>query len=208
METSKTQSKSKIPWNKGKIVGQKPALKLTEIWGIRIRLQMEKNVRELALFNTAIDSKLRGCDLVSLKVSDVMHGGKIVKRTIITQIKTKKPVHFEITEQTRDSLLHLINKNGLTYHDFLFHSRLSTSEHLSTRQYALIVKKWVASIGLDPMEYGTHTMRRTKVALIYQKTKNLRVIQLLLGHAKLESTVRYLGVEVEDALEASEQMEV
>ncbi len=208
METSKTQSKSKIPWNKGKIVGQKPALKLTEIWGNRIRLQMEKNVRELALFNTAIDSKLRGCDLVSLKVSDVMHGGKIVKRTIITQIKTKKPVHFEITEQTRDSLLDLINENRLTYHDFLFHSRLSTSEHLSTRQYALIVKKWVASIGLDPMEYGTHTMRRTKVALIYQKTKNLRVVQLLLGHAKLESTVRYLGVEVEDALEASEQMEV
>lgn len=208
METSKTQSRPKIPWNKGKIVGQKPALKLTEIWGVRIRLQMEKNVRELALFNTAIDSKLRGCDLVSLKVSDVMHGGKIVKRTIITQIKTKKPVHFEITEQTRDSLLNLISENNLTYHDFLFHSRLSASEHLSTRQYALIVKKWVASIGLDPMEYGTHTMRRTKVALIYQKTKNLRVVQLLLGHAKLESTVRYLGVEVEDALEASEQMEV
>ena len=140
MEASKTESKRKIPWNKGKIVGQKPALKLKEIWGIRIRLQMEKNVRELALFNTAIDSKLRGCDLVSLKVSDVIHGGKIVKRTIITQIKTKKPVHFEITEQTRDSLLQLINENGLTYHDFLFHSRLSTSEHLSTRQYALIVK--------------------------------------------------------------------
>lgn len=169
---------------------------------------MENNTRELALFNTAIDSKLRGCDLVSLKVSDVMHGGKIVKRTIITQIKTKKPVHFEITEQTRDALYDLINENNLTYHDFLFHSRLSISEHLSTRQYALIVKKWVASIGLDPMEYGTHTMRRTKAALIYQKTKNLRVVQLLLGHAKLESTVRYLGVEVEDALEVSEQMKV
>ncbi|MCP3848969.1 MAG: hypothetical protein GY694_01840 [Gammaproteobacteria bacterium] len=139
METSKTQSKPKIPWNKGKLVGQKPALKLTEIWEIRIRLQMEKNVCELAIFNTAIDSKLRGCDLVSLKVSDVMHGGKIVQRTIIIQIKTKKPVHFEITEQTRDSLLELISENNLTYHDFLFHSRLSASEHLSTRQQVKIL---------------------------------------------------------------------
>lgn len=122
--------------------------------------------------------------------------------------KTKKPVHFEITEQTRDSLLDLMNENDLTYYDFLFQSRFSNSAHLSTRQYALIVKKWVASIGLAPMEYGTHTMRRTKVALIYQKTKNLRVVQLLPGHSKLESTVRYLGVEVDDALEVSEQMEV
>ena len=208
MESSKNLPKTKIPWNKGKIVGQKPALKLKEIWGIRIRLQIENNIRELALFNMAIDSKLRGCDLVSLRVNDVMHGGKIVKRTIITQQKTKKPVHFEITEQTRDSLLDLISENDLTYYVFLFQSRFSNSAHLSTRQYALIVKKWVASIGLDPMEYGTHTMRQTKVALIYQKTKNLRVVQLLLGHSKLESTVRYLGVEVDDALEVSEQMEV
>ncbi|NOQ78884.1 MAG: tyrosine-type recombinase/integrase [Gammaproteobacteria bacterium] len=208
MESSKNRSKSQIPWNKGKVIGQKPALKLKEIWGIRIRLQIENNIRELALFNMAIDSKLRGCDLVTLRVNDVMHGGNIVKRTIVTQKKTKKPVHFEITEQTRDSLVDLINEKNLTYYDFLFQSRFSKSEHLSTRQYALIVKKWVASIGLDPMEYGTHMMRRTKVALIYQKTKNLRVVQLLLGHSKLESTVRYLGVEVDDALEVSEKMEV
>ena len=123
MESSKNLPKAKTPWNKGKIVGQKPALKLKEIWGIRIRLQLEKNIRELALFNMAIDSKLRGCDLVSLRVNDVMHGGKIVKRTIINQKKTKKPVHFEITEQTRDSLVDLINENDLTYYDFLFQSR-------------------------------------------------------------------------------------
>ena len=123
MESSKNLPKTKIPWNKGKIVGQKPALKLKEIWGIRIRLQIENNIRELALFNMAIDSKLRGCDLVSLRVNDVMHGGKIVKRTIINQKKTKKPVHFEINEQTRDSLVDLINENDLTYYDFLFQSR-------------------------------------------------------------------------------------
>lgn len=145
---------------------------------------------------------------MSLRLTDVMHGGKILKRAVVIQKKTKKPVHFEITEQTRDSLVDLINEFDLTYYDFLFQSHFSNSEHLSTRQYALIVKKWVASIGLDPMEYGTHTMRRTKVALIYQKTKNLRVVQLLLGYSKLESTVRYLGVEVDDALEVSEQMEV
>ncbi|RKZ95986.1 MAG: integrase [Gammaproteobacteria bacterium] len=199
---------SKTPWNKGKIVGQKPALKLKELWEIRIRLKMARNIRELALFNMAIDSKLRGCDLVCLKMNDIIHGGKILKRAVIIQKKTKKPVHFEIIEQTRDSLKDLINEYELNYHDFLFKSRLCKSEHLSTRQYALIVKKWVASIGFDPMEYGTHTMRRTKAALIYQKTKNLRVVQLLLGHSKPESTVRYLGVEVDDALEVSEQMDV
>ena len=171
MESTKNLLKSKIPWNKGKIVGQKPALKLKELWGIRIRLQIEKNIRELALFNMAIDSKLRGCDLVTLRVNDVMHGGDIVKRTVVTQQKTKKPVHFEITEQTRDAVINLINKNGLTYYDFLFQSRFKNSEHLSTRQYALIVKKWVASIGLDPMEYGTHTMRRTKVACVIKRPK-------------------------------------
>jgi len=198
----------RIPWNKGKLVGQKPALKLKEIWEIRIRLKIVNNTRELALFNMAIDSKLRGCDLVTLKVSDIMHGGKIISRAVVNQRKTNKPVHFEITEQTRESVFDLITENNLTFHDYLFKSRLKNSEHLSTRQYALIVKKWVASIGLDPMEYGTHTMRRTKASLIYQKTKNLRMVQLLLGHSKMESTVRYLGIDVDDALEVSERIEI
>jgi len=208
METQSKSQKKRQPWNKGRILGQKPALKLKEIWEIRIRLQMDNNIRELALFNMAIDSKLRGCDLVKLKVSDIMHNGKILSRAIVIQQKTHKPVRFEITEQTRESLQALINKNHFGYQDYLFKSRLKSSEHLSTRQYGVIVKKWVSSIGLDPMEYGTHTMRRTKASLIYQKTKNIRVVQLLLGHTKLESTIRYLGVEVDDALEVSEQMEI
>ena len=208
METQSKNQQQRRPWNKGRILGQKPALKLKEIWEIRIRLQMDNNIRELALFNMAIDSKLRGCDLVKLKVSDIMHNGKILSRAIVTQQKTHKPVRFEITEQTRESLQALINKNHLGYQNYLFKSRLKSSEHLSTRQYGVIVKKWVFSIGLDPMEYGTHTMRRTKASLIYQKTKNIRVVQLLLGHTKLESTIRYLGVEVDDALEVSEQMEI
>jgi len=196
------------PWNKGKPVGQKLPLKLKEIWAIRIRLQLAKQARELALFNLAIDSKLRGCDLVGLKVSDIAQGGRIASRAIVMQQKTRRPVQFEITEQTREPLKSWIDQAKLKPDQYIFPSRIHGSPHLSTRQYARIVEHWVKSIGLDPAAYGTHTMRRTKATLIYRKTKNLRAVQLLLGHTKLESTVRYLGIEVDDALEISEQTEV
>jgi len=206
--TSKSEKTTRTPWNKGRLIGQKLPLKLKEIWAIRTRLQISKQVRELALFNLAIDSKLRGCDLVGLKVSDVAQGGRISSRAIIMQQKTHRPVQFEITEQTRDSLKAWIEEAKLKAEQCLFPSRLHKSLHLSTRQYGRIVERWVKSIGLDPTAYGTHTMRRTKATLIYKRTKNLRAVQLLLGHTKLESTVRYLGIEVDDALEISEQTEV
>ncbi len=196
------------PWNKGKLIGQKPPLKLKEIWAIRIRLQLAKRIRDLPLFNLAIDSKLRGCDLVQLKVSDVLQGSHVGKRAMILQQKTGRPVQFEITEQTRDSVEDWISLAKLTSNHPLFPSRMSHSPHLSARQYARIVESWVASIGLDPSAYGTHSLRRTKATLIYRRTKNIRAVQLLLGHAKLESTVRYLGIEVDDALEIAEQTEV
>lgn len=196
------------PWNKGKIVGQKHPLKLKEIWEIRIRLQLSNQIKQLALFNLAIDSKLRGCDLVKLKVSDICQGSRVSSRAIVMQQKTHRPVQFEITEQTRDSLTAWINQAKLRSDDYLFPSRIHKSPHISTRQYSRMVEKWVKSIGLDPSGYGTHTMRRTKATLIYRRTKNLRAVQLLLGHTKLESTVRYLGIEVDDALEISEQTEV
>jgi len=196
------------PWNKGKLVGQKLPLKLQEIWAIRIRLQLANNIRDLALFNLAIDSKLRGCDLVSLKVSDISHGSSILKRAMIMQQKTKQPVQFEITDQTKIAVSNLISHQALKYGDYLFQSRFHQSPHISTRQYARIVEQWVTDIGLDPADYGTHSLRRTKVSLIYRQTHNLRAIQLLLGHTKLESTVRYLGIEVDDALEISERMDV
>ncbi len=196
------------PWNKGKIIGQKPPLKLKEIWAIRIRLQLAGDIRNLALFNLAIDSKLRACDLVGLRVSDVTQGYKVARRAIVMQRKTKRPVQFEISDQTRLAIRNLITKFRLTPNRFLFPSRLSSSPHLSTRQYAKIVKDWVADIGLDPYTYGTHSMRRTKATLIYRRTRNLRAVQILLGHTKLESTVRYLGIEVDDALEMAEQTEV
>ncbi len=196
------------PWNKGKLVGQKSPLKLKEIWAIRVRLELADQKRELALFNLAIDSKLRGYDLVQLRVRDVAHGDRIAARTIVMQQKTQRPVQFEITEPTRKSLYAWIRHAALKTEDYLFPSRIQLSLHLSTRQYARIVETWVAEIGLDVGAYGTHSMRRTKPSLIYRRTKNLRAIQLLLGHTKLESTVRYLGVEVDDALEMAEQTEV
>ena len=196
------------PWNKGKLVGQKPALKLKEIWGIRIRLQIANRVRDLALFNLAIDSKLRSCDLVKIKIRDIAYGSSIASRAMVMQQKTHQPVRFEITEQTRKSISNWISHAQLTTEDYLFKSRFNSSLHISTRQYARIVESWVSQIGLDPAAYGTHSMRRTKASLIYRRTKNLRAVQLLLGHTKLESTVRYLGIEVDDALEMAEQTEV
>ena len=196
------------PWNKGKLVGQKAPLKLKDIWAIRVRLQLSDHRRDLALFNLAIDSKLRACDLVKLRVRDVSHGDRIAARTIVMQQKTQRPVQFEITEQTRDALALWISRANLRLEDFLFPSRVRHSPHLSMRQYARIVDRWIHDIGLDPGAYGTHTMRRTKASLIYRRTKNLRAVQLLLGHTKLESTVRYLGIEVDDALEMAEQTEV
>lgn len=195
------------PWNKGKLTGQKPPLKLNEIWAIRIHLQIDKKVRELALFNLALDSKLRSCDLVKLKVRNVENGTKIASRAMVMQQKTKQPVQFELTKLTREALLEWINLKKLSYDDYLFQSRVNHSKHISTRQYARILDSWIAEIGLNPHDYGTHSMRRIKVSLIYKRTKNLRAIQILLGHTSLESTVRYLGVEVDDALEMAEQTE-
>lgn len=202
------QAKATQPWNKGKQIGQKRPFRLQEIWMIRIRLELAKKTRDLALFNLAIDSKLRGCDLVSLRVSDIAHAGHILNRATIVQRKTGLPVKFELTEPTRKAVEAWIAHASLRAGQFLFASRLKASPHLSTRQYARIVKGWAALIGLDPYAYGTHSLRRTKATLIYRRTKNLRAVQLLLGHRALESTVRYLGIEVEDALELAEHIDV
>jgi integrase len=159
-------------------------------------------------FQLAIDSKLRACDLTAIKVEDVAAGGEVKTRGIIVQKKTGRPVQFEITEQTRTAVGKLIHRHYRRSSDYLFPSRLAGPPHLSTRQYARIVQDWVRSIGLNPAAYGTHSLRRTKAALIYRKTGNLRAVQLLLGHSKLESTVRYLGVEVDDAIAISEGVDL
>jgi integrase len=193
MEQIICNSAVRAPWNKGKIVGQKSPFKLKEIWAIRVCLQLAKRCRELALFNLAIDSKLRACDLVSLRVRDVCNGKLVVPRAIVMQQKTQRPVQFEITEPTREAIGAWISAAKLFPESPLFPSRVRRSPHMSTRQYARIVESWVKQLGLDRASYGTHTLRRTKATLIYRRTKNLRAVQLLLGHTKLESTVRYLG---------------
>lgn len=198
----------RTPWNKGKIVGQKAPLKLKEVWAIRIRLQLAERARDLAMFDLGIESKLRACDLMQLRVQDICHGDRIASRAIVMQQKTKRPVQFEITDQTRDAVAAWIAVNGTKAGAFLFPSRRSRSGHLSTRQYSRIVHSWIREMGPDSSAYSTHSIRRTKASLIYRRTKNLRAVQLLLGHAKLESTVRYLGIEVDDALEMAEQTEV
>jgi site-specific recombinase XerC len=173
-----------------------------------VRLEMAERTRDLALFNMAIDSKLRGCDLVRLLVSDIYVAGRVKERTSIMQSKTKQPVQFEITDVTRKSLSDWIDDPAMSNSDFLWPGRIHKPDHISTRQYARTVKSWVASIGLEPSAYGTHSLRRTKVAQIYKKTGNLRAVQLLLGHTKMDSTVRYLGVDLEDALAISESVEI
>jgi len=195
-------------WNKGRIVGQKCPLAPKHVWPIRVRLEIADNKRDLALFNTAIDSKLRGCDLVGLTVRDVFVAGHVKDRASVTQSKTGKPVRFEITETTLQSVERWIADPEMAGSEFLWPSRLYASPHLSTRQYARIMREWVTSVGLEPSAYGTQSMRRTKVAEIYKKTGNLRAVQLLLGHTKMDSTVKYLGVDLDDALSLSEGVDL
>ena len=190
------------------IVGAKLPLRPMHVWAIRVRLQIERRVRDLALVDIALDSKLRGCDVVALRVHDISAAVALRRRAIVIQQKTGRPVQFEITEQTRRSLAEWLKVRKGEPDRWLFPSRMVPAAHLSTRQYTRLVKGWIALIGLEPGDYGTHSLRRTKVSMLYRKTGNLRACQLLLGHTKLESTVRYLGVELDDALALSEALEI
>jgi integrase len=174
---------SPAPWNKGRLVGQKRPLRPKEVWAIRVRLQIKHSTRDLALFNLAIDSKLRGCDLVSLRVDDIGVGGHVRDRATIIQHKTGRPVQFEITEQTRASLQNWLNLRPVDRGPYVFPSRVHNQPHVTARQYARIVQGWIEGAGMDSSAYGTHSMRRTKAAQIYRKTGNLRAVQLLLGRA-------------------------
>lgn len=195
-------------WNKGRIVGQKRPLLPKQVWAIRARLELANNLRDLVLFNVAIDSKLRGCDLVRLSVVDLVKEDRVRERVSIIQSKTKRPVQFELTENTRESVLAWVKSPEMLACSFMFPSRFHDRPHISTRQYGRLVHDWVSSIGLEASGYGTHSLRRTKAAEIYRKTGNLRAVQLLLGHTKVDSTVRYLGVELEDALSIAENIDL
>ncbi|MFD1788073.1 tyrosine-type recombinase/integrase [Sphingomonas floccifaciens] len=199
---------NRTAWNSGKMVGTKRPLTQKQIWAVRFFLDREERLRDRALFDLAIDSKLRGCDLVKIRIGDVVAGAEIRTRSIVIQQKTGRPVQFELTADVRASLLAWLERRGGTVADYAFPSRVDCAGHLSTRQYARLVDEWVTAIGLRRTEYGTHSLRRTKAAMIYKATGNLRAIQILLGHTKIENTVRYLGVDIEDALTIAERTEI
>jgi len=210
MDSNAHNPKTRNAWNKGKYIGPKRALKEKEVWIIRYKLNENGRVRDLALFNLAIDSKLRGCDLLKLRMMDIMQGGQILPRATVEQQKTSMPVKFEITQKTRDALIDWIDLKKLTFDDYLFpgRSRTGTPKPLTTRQYARLVKEWATLIDAEPYEFGTHSLRRTKASKIYRETKNLRAVQILLGHKKIDSTVRYLGIDIDDALDISEHTDI
>lgn len=195
-------------WNAGRKVGAKRALKPRHVWAVRFFLDQHRRVRDRALFDLAIDSKLRGCDIVKIKIGELVSGSQIRTRAIVVQQKTGRPVQFELMDDARASLLAWLDRRGGAIDEYAFPSRIDPADHLSTRQYARLVDEWVTGIGLRREEYGTHSLRRTKASIIYKATGNLRAVQILLGHTKIENTVRYLGVDVEDALTLAEGTEI
>jgi integrase len=199
---------TRVPWNKGKVTGAKPPLRPKHVWSTRTKLQIEGRARDLAMFNLAIDSKLRGCDVVAIKVEDVAASGYTADRATVRQKKTGRPVRFELSEQTRQAVDDYLKATGKRPGEFLFTGRRGPERSMTTRQYTRLVSEWIGSVGLDPRLFGTHSLRRTKATLIYRRTGNLRAVQLLLGHTKIESTLRYLGIEVDDALAIAEQVDV
>ena len=199
---------SRRPWNAGKMVGPKKPLKPKDVWAIRFFLEHEGRIRDRALFDLAIDSKLRGCDIVKMKIGDLVSGGRMRNRAMVIQQKTGRPVQFEIQEPARTTILTWLERRGGSLDDYAFPSRVDHTDHLSTRQYARLLEEWVTAVGLPRQDYGTHSLRRTKAALIYKRTGNLRAVQILLGHTKIETTVRYLDVDIEDALAISENTEL
>jgi integrase len=159
-------SQRHVPWNKGKLTGPKPPLQPKHVWAIRTHLQLSGKTRDLALFNLALDSKLRGCDVVSIKVENVAPNGYALDRASVRQKKTGRPVKFEITENTREAIDTFLRATGKKSGDYLFSGRGGPDRCLTTRQYARLLSQWLAQIGLDPMIFGTHSLRRTKATLI------------------------------------------
>ncbi|MBJ7415251.1 MAG: tyrosine-type recombinase/integrase [Niveispirillum sp.] len=201
-------AKGNKPWNAGRRIGAKRALKPQQVWAIRFWLEHQQRVRDRALFDLAIDSKLRGCDLVRMKIGDIVRGGEIRSRALVVQKKTGRPVQFELLETARKSLQAWLERRGGSPTDYVFPSRVERAKPMHTRHYARLVEEWVIGIGLRREDYGTHSLRRTKAALIYKQTGNLRAVQILLGHTKIETTVRFLGFDVEDAPQLAETTEI
>jgi integrase len=181
-------AKERRQWNAGRMVGAKLALKPQQVWAIRFWLDRERRLRDRAMFDLAIDSKLRGCDVVKVRIGDLVSGGHVRSRAIVIQQKTGRPVQFELLEAARVSILAWLERRGGTIDEFAFPSRIDHTDHISTRQFARLLDEWVTGIGLRPEDYGTHSLRRTKASIIYKQTGNLRAVQILLGHTAVRLT--------------------
>jgi integrase len=202
----KPEDPRKTPWNKGKLIGSKPPLRTKDVWSIRTKPQVEKRTRDLAMFNLAIDSKLRGCDVVSLKVEDVAPHGITVDRATVRQRKTRHPVRFELSEQTREAVDDYIRSAPRRVGEFLFPSRRHTERCLTTRQYSRLVDRR-NRFRSGPLRHPFASQDKGYSDLSAHRESS-RCSSFLLGHRRIESTVRYLGIEVDDALAIAEQVEV
>jgi integrase len=160
----------RLPWNKGKLTGAKPPLRSKHVWSIRTKLQIDGRIRDLAMFNLAIDSKLRGCDVVAIRVQDIAAGGYTADRATVRQKKTRQPVRFELSEHTRQAVDDYLKVTNKRPGEFLFTGRRDLNRSMTTRQYARLASDWIGSVGLDPKLFGTHSLRRTKATLIYRRT--------------------------------------
>jgi len=185
--------RERVSWNAGRKVGAKRALKPRQIWAIRFFLDQHGCTRDRALFDLAIDSKLRGCDLVKIKISDIVCDRKIRTRAIVVQQKTGRPVQFELMDDARASLLRWLELRGGSLEDYAFPSRTDHSTHMSTRQYARLVDEWVTGIGLPSEDYGTHSLRRTKASIIYKATGTFVRSRFCLGIRRLKARSDTLG---------------
>ena len=209
------KQKQKSAWNKGKTVGRKPALVSTQVTAIKTVMAERSLLRDRAMFAVAIDSCLRGCDLVRLRVNDVMLSGEMRDQVRVQPMKTKQQTNsaivFEPSRDTQKLLQRHIDAGDLLSTDYLFTSirpPRGPLKPLSERAYLKLVKKWVAFAGLNPEIYGTHSIRRARPALIYRKTGNIRACQIMLGHKTIASTQLYLGVEEEETLDLARQFEM
>jgi site-specific recombinase XerC len=197
--------KERRAWNAGRTLGAKRALMAQQVWAIWLWLDREGRVRDRAMFDLAVDSSCAAATSWRLG-SSISSAGAGSARAIVVQ--TGRPVQFELLDPARGSILIWPDWRRGTLDEFAFPSRTDRAAHISTRQYARLVDEWVTGIGLRSEDYGTHSLRRTKAAIIYKQTGNLRAVQILLGRTKIESTGRYLGVDVEDALMLAEGIEV
>ena len=198
--TNRTQKKKRIE-------GQKKPFTRKEIGLIQELLKIKDDKRSLALFTLGIDSMLRASDLVNLEVETITdHEGKVKNKFSVIQIKTGQPVEITLTQKTIDYVQDWLNSESI-YYGYVFKGATIDS-HLSIERYRVGIKNWVKSIGLNPREYSTHSVRRTKPSIVYKETGNIEEVKRMLGHTTLAMTSEYLGIDKEKVSDLATRINV